>query len=169
MARSPKHTRLARLLDGWKQLRGDEAAPSRAAFFTDREIRASDVLSDAFVLERSGDEALTFSFVGTEMAGRFGRDLTGNAVDGELYPGQSDLVMRFFSEVLRTGRPVLADGAIAAPEQADDETEAECLCMPLSIESGRTAIFCVLAIGERAALAPASQTERFNLKTIEAL
>jgi hypothetical protein len=63
------------LYDYWNDVRGERLAPTR---FEIEPSRMSIVLSETFILERTGAEAFPFRLAGTRICDQFGRELRGS-------------------------------------------------------------------------------------------
>lgn len=119
------HPRLRDLFAFWQARRGARAMPTRRA------IDAIDLwawLGNLILIERASAGEFRYRVYGTGLAEYYGRDLTGKTT-AQLRPEVRALVLAEYSEVCRTGQPLLVTHTRRVREQ---RTPVEKLILPFS-------------------------------------
>jgi hypothetical protein len=113
------------LYDYWNDVRGERLAPTR---FEIEPSRMSVVLSETFILERTGAETFPFRLAGTRICDQFGRELRGSdflSLAGSDYRA----IVRALGAVTKSGAALLLE----IEGETDDNRIAkfEVLVLPL--------------------------------------
>ena len=128
-----RHAHTQRLLDYWRQTRGEQLAP-RKAELAPREIK--DHLAFAFLLKREAGDKFTFVLAGTGLCDLFGQELKGQSFV-HLWADQSRNAAR--TSAIRTTNLAVPTVAAAAGETADLRAmTGEMVLLPYADERGET-------------------------------
>jgi hypothetical protein len=126
-----RHPHTQRLLDHWRQVRGEQLAPRKSEI----EPRAiKDHLAFAFLLKRGAEERFTFALAGTGLCDIFGQELRGQSF-AHLWADQSFNAAR--TSVIRVSNLSVPTVALATGETADLRAmTAEVVLLPYADERG---------------------------------
>jgi hypothetical protein len=128
-----RHSHTQRLLDYWRQVRGEQLAPRKAAI-KPHEIK--DHLAFAFLLKREGEDTFTFSLAGTGLCDLFGQELKGQSFV-HLWADQSRNAGR--TSLVRVCNLSVPTVAVATGETADlRPMSAEIVLLPYADERNET-------------------------------
>jgi hypothetical protein len=123
--------RLRRLLEDWENRRRGRPIPARADFSPNDFRYVLGDLSLVDVIHRTSGLQFRYRVYGTNLVGRFGRELTGKSVDDIAHPEQARLARNHFEEVVAARRPI---AYLRNHRFVDRETPNPCevLVLPLS-------------------------------------
>ena len=128
-----RHSHTQRLLDHWRQERGEQLAP-RKAKIEPRDIK--DHLAFAFLLKRDADDKFTFSLAGTGVCDLFGQELRGQSFT-HLWADASRNAAR--TSLIRVSNLAVPTVALAVGETADLRAmPAEIVMLPYADARGET-------------------------------
>lgn len=126
-----RHSHTQLLLDHWRQVRGEQLAPRKAAI-QPREIK--DHLAFAFLLKREAGDKFTVVLAGTGLCDLFGRELKGQSFE-HLWAEQSRNAAR--TALIRVSNLSVPTVALGAGETADlRPMSAEIVLLPYADERG---------------------------------
>jgi hypothetical protein len=126
-----RHPHTQRLLDHWRQVRGEQLAP-RKAEIDPRTIKGH--LAFAFLLKRGVEDKFSFALAGTGLCDLFGQELRGQSF-AHLWADQSFNAAR--TSLIRVANLCVPTVALATGETADLRAmTAEVVFLPYADERG---------------------------------
>ncbi|MBP6010642.1 MAG: PAS domain-containing protein [Alphaproteobacteria bacterium] len=128
-----RHSHTQRLLDHWRQARGEQLAPRKASI----EPRAiKDHLAFAFLLKRESDGKFSFVLAGTGVCDLFGQELKGHSFVHLWADHSRNAAATALTRVTNLSVPTVA---LCTAETADQKPmTAEVVLLPYADERGET-------------------------------